>query len=399
MLLGLQGAKAGSVDAPVGDGGAAGDPAERGLAAEAVGARLGVDGRALPGDAAAGHGHRPRKPRQIVQQRVVAPQDAGIGLLLTLQRMAADEVALAWREADRECGQRAAEDRDLVAVGVDAELVAVERQAGLQTQGVAGAEADGHGARADQRVPQRRPVVRRQEELEGDGLARVAGARDARLHEASVARQPQRGHAQLVTQWFRQAAVLDEPAEDLSGCLSLQGHHGDLAGLVAHLHVGEVREVVAEVVPVLVPVGRVDHEEVLAVDVAVEVGVVDCPAGLGGHHRVLRLERIEGFRVVGEHVLQEGRRAGTAQYEPAHVRDVEKAGAAAGGEVLGDDAARVLDRHVPAAEVHHPGAGGDVLRVEGRAQERLGRALVAAHWAHSLSRPSPSLMSSALMPE
>ena len=133
---------------------------------------------------------------------------------------------------------------------------------------------------------------------------------------------------------------------------------------------GKCARRVAEVVPVLVAVGRVDDEEVLAVDEAVEVGVIDCAAGLGGHHRVLRLQQVEGFGVVGEHVLQEGRRAGAAQYEAAHVRDVEEAGAAAGGEVLGDDAARVLDRHVPAAEVDHPGAGGDVLRVEGRAQER-----------------------------
>ncbi len=384
---------------PVGDGGAAGHPAEEGVAAEAAAALLGVDRRALAGDAAAGHGHGPREPRQVVQQRVVSLQDARVGLLLPLQRMAADEVAFARREADRERGQRAAEDGDLDPLRVDAELVAVERQAGLESQGVAGAEADGHGARVDQCVPEGRPVVRADEELERDGLSRVAGAGDARLHEASVARQPQRGHAQLVAQRLRQPAVLDEPAEDVSGRLALQGHHGDLAGLVAHLHVGEVGEVLAEVVPVLVPVGGVDDEQVLAVDEAVEVGVVDGAAGLGGHHRVLRLEQVEGLGVVGEHVLQEGRRARPAQHEAAHVRDVEEAGARAGGEVLGDDAGGVLDRHVPAAEVHHPGAGGDVLRVEGRAQERRGRARVAAHCAHSLSRPSPSRMSSALMPE
>ena len=48
-----------------------------------------------------------------------------------------------------------------LAVGVEAELVAVEREAGLEAQGVAGAEPDGHGARGDERVPEGRPVVRR----------------------------------------------------------------------------------------------------------------------------------------------------------------------------------------------------------------------------------------------
>ena len=63
VVLGLQGAEAGAVDSPVGDGGAAGHPPEEGLAAESAVALLRVDGCGLAGDAAAGHGHRPRQPR------------------------------------------------------------------------------------------------------------------------------------------------------------------------------------------------------------------------------------------------------------------------------------------------------------------------------------------------
>ena len=85
--------------------------------------------------------------------------------------------------------------------------MAVEREAGLEPQGVAGAEAHGHGARGDQRVPDGRPVVGAHEELERDGLAGVAGARDARHGEAAAAQQ-QRGDAQLVAQRLRQSAVL-----------------------------------------------------------------------------------------------------------------------------------------------------------------------------------------------
>ena len=99
----------------------------------------------------------------------------------SLQRMSADEVTLARREADGEGRQRTAEDRDLLALGIDTELVAVEREPSLETQGIASAEPDRHGAGGDQRVPELRPVVGADEELERDGLSRVARARDARL--------------------------------------------------------------------------------------------------------------------------------------------------------------------------------------------------------------------------
>ena len=93
-----------------------------------------------------------------------------------------------------------------------------------------------------------------------------------------------------------------------------------------------------------------------ASDEAVQVGVVDGAAGGGGHDRVLRLQRVERLGVVGEHVLQERHGAGAAEDEAPHVGDVEESGAAARGQVLGDDARGVLDRHVPAAEVDHAGA-------------------------------------------
>ena len=91
-------------------------------------------------------------------------------------------------------------------------------------------------------------------------LAGVAGAADARLdgqRRAAV----RIGHAQgrdaeLVAERLGQAAGLDETGEDVPRLLALQGEHGDLAGLVGELHVGEPGEVVVEVLPVLDPVGR-----------------------------------------------------------------------------------------------------------------------------------------------
>ncbi len=57
--------------------------------------------------------------------------------------------------------------------------------------------------------------------------------------------------------------------------------------------------------------------------------------------------------------------AGPFDVELPHVGDVERAGVAAHGEVLGDHAL-VLDRHLPAGERDHPRAGRDVALEERR---------------------------------
>ena len=63
--------------------------------------------------------------------------------------------------------------------------------------------------------------------------------------------------------------------------------------------------------------------------------------------------------------------SGPDQEGLAHVGDVEQAGVLARPVVLGEDAGRVLHRHVVAGERHHAGAERDVLALERRRQERL----------------------------
>ena len=62
--------------------------------------------------------------------------------------------------------------------------------------------------------------------------------------------------------------------------------------------------------------------------------------------------------------------SGPARADLAHVGDVEHAAALAHGLVLGGDAL-VLDGHLPARERDQPGAGGDMLVVEGGAPQGL----------------------------
>jgi hypothetical protein len=85
-----------------------------------------------------------------------------------------------------------------------------------------------------------------------------------------------------------------------------------------------------------------------------------------------RLHRL--FDVVGEQTPQKLVHARATQVDHAHMRDVEHAGVPAHGVVLLDLGA-VVDRHVPAAEIHHARARGNVGRIERRA---------LTHWNHSL---------------
>ena len=119
---------------------------------------------------------------------------------------------------------------------------------------------------------------------------------------------------------------------------------------------------------ILVARARVDdHAEPLVVHV-VDDQVVDHAAGLAQHARVERLARLgELGDVVREQPPQELADAIAAEVDDAHVRDVEHAGVAPHRVVLLDLRA-VDDRHVPAAEVDHAGAGGDMRLVERCAQ-------------------------------
>ena len=111
---------------------------------------------------------------------------------------------------------------------------------------------------------------------------------------------------------------------------------------------------------VLVGVGCVDDQQEAVILEAVEVSVVNGAAVLVGNDAVLGLVEVEGHHVAGEHVLQEFHALRSGDQDSAHVGDVEKAAEVTGVKVLGHDTGRVLDGHVPTAEVYHLAASGNV---------------------------------------
>ena len=96
----------------------------------------------------------------------------------------------------------------------------------------------------------------------------------------------------------------------------------------------------------------------------IEIDVVDDAALRVRQQGILGLVQVQGQDVAGEYVLQIGDGLGAFDVEAAHVGHVKDAAHAAAVEVLGNDAGGILDRHVPAAEIHHRGAGSDMRIIE-----------------------------------
>ncbi len=122
-------------------------------------------------------------------------------------------------------------------------------------------------------------------------------------------------------------------------------------------------------------VGGVGHHSQLVGPKSVDDEVVHHPAGRVAEHRVLGLPRADPVEVVGQDPVQRSTRPRAGHDELAHVRDVEHADGCAHGRVLGDHAGRVLDGHLPPAEVGHPGARGTVRLGEGGPAQGHARSL------------------------
>ena len=335
--------------AVVGDHGAAGDVADELVAL--------VDGHAGPHDALVqqGDGHDP--PGQVRQIGEVPVHHPLEDLVLLLQGLPADKGALLLREADGEFGQGHGKNGDLLPLGVQAHLVAVQGQAGLQAAGVAGPQAGGLRPQLDEPVPQPGCLGSLNVNLVADGFAGVAGL----SHPDGAALELE--GVQGVLHGLGNGLAAGEDLENLLGLGALDGDGGPVPGDDGHLGVVAL-DLFVQVGQVLVRVGGVDHQQVPVLLEAVEVGVVHRAARFIGDDGVLGLIEVQGHDVAGENVLEEGDHLRALHQNAAHVGHVEETACVAGVEVLGDNVGGVLDGHLPSAEIHHGGPCGHVDVVE-----------------------------------
>ena len=169
LAAGLQnhGGQALALSLEVGHHGAAGDPAHQPIAL--------IDLHARPHDAAIQQRDGGDLPGQAGHVGKVTIHVLHKVSVLLLQRGAADVIALLFREADGELGQRHGENGDLAAVGGGTHLVAVQRHARLHAQGVPRTQTGRPRAHLHQPVPQPRRVSAADIHLVAQRLAGIAG--------------------------------------------------------------------------------------------------------------------------------------------------------------------------------------------------------------------------------
>ncbi|MNE42448.1 hypothetical protein D3C80_1365740 [compost metagenome] len=221
--------------------------------------------------------------------------------------------------------------------------MAVQAQACLKAQGVAGTQADGLDFRfGQQRTGQGFGAVGRYGDFK-TVFTGVTGAADKALHAQQVdAGELHEGHLRNVRR---------QTCQHGDGGRALQGQQGTF--FEQRLNAALFANVLAQVRQVLILAGGVDHQEQFVVTQVGDHQVVEDAAVFIGEHRVALhahwqvddVDRHQGFQGLG--------RIGTAQADLAHVRDVEQAGLIAAVQMLFHHPQRVLDRHVVAGERHH----------------------------------------------
>jgi hypothetical protein len=85
----------------------------------------------------------------------------------------------------------------------------------------------------------------------------------------------------------------------------------------------------------------------------------------------LRLTHAELCGVIGSDAVRKAESLRTTDLNLSHVTDIKQSNGTTYRSVLFDDS-RILHRHVPTPEVHHPGFHAPMDRVQGRDLQRLG---------------------------
>ena len=131
---------------------------------------------------------------------------------------------------------------------------------------------------------------------------------------------------------------------------------------------------------ILIGVGGVHHQQIAVLLEQVQVCVIHRAAVGVGDDAVLGHVQVQRADVAGQHMLQKRLALRPLDQQAAHVGHVEQAAHLTGIQMLGNDAAGILDGHFPSAEVHQLRAGGHMDVIQ----------LGTLQFAHTLFPPSSS---------
>ena len=152
-------------------------------------------------------------------------------------------------------------------------------------------------------------------------------------------------------------------SEDLVGLRALNGD--DAIGIVEVLDRDALGRGRLEELDDLGRVGGVGDQEDVVVTADIGDEIVDDATGFVAAHGVLRLAGSDLAEIVGEAGVDEVQGAGAGDARLAQVGDVEDPDPVTDSRVFGDHSATgVFDGHLPAPEVGHLRAEGDVAVVQ-----------------------------------
>ena len=233
-------------------------------------------------------------------------------------------------------------------------FIAVKRQANLKPQCVAATKGTWLHTMGNELVPCTLYVGMASVHLETI-LARVARA----AHDESLSL---RVHG---LEGIECQILASQPQALCHHLLRIRSLQGYLSVDVALVHGNHIESLCLSLYPgiVLIDIGGIDDEEELVVRHLVDKQIVHGAAILMQHHAIVYLAHGSTGNVVGEDVLHELLRLGTAHQHLAHVAHVEHAACLAHGIVLVHDVG-VLDGHLKAPERHHLGTQCNVLVVK-----------------------------------
>ena len=212
-------------------------------------------------------------------------------------------------------------------------------KAGLQPEDVPGSQAAGSRAGLGQPVPDGHDVGRPDGELKPIPSG-VAGASDENAAAVDVAAAPGEGAqqgrngapARVAGQARAGGEVLAKLVNDVYRLGPLHGKEAGEHGAVGDMHAASI-EVLGELA--VEPeahggtVAGVGNEQEFVLGETVEDGVVDDAAPLVADEAVAGAAHAQAGRGAGEENVQQTGGVGSADVQPAHVRDVEQAGGVA----------------------------------------------------------------------
>src|SRR5690606_34811628 len=266
-----------------------------------------------------------------------------------LDGLATNELAL--RVFERDSPAQTGDQR----VDVFVHFMAIQVHAGFQAQRVARAQAAGAYPRLHEIIPQRLDFTRRHYHFKTvfTGVARACD------HDISL----EHGCGKRLERFGRGAPLRANLPEPLTRLGALHRQHRKIATRVDGDVAAQTRGNALNPFDIgLRCAGVHDQAPRIGAEV-VDNEIVDDTATLVEHARVDRLARLgEPLDVVGQQRAQEGLGIGPFDVDIEHVRHVEHTGSAA-HRVVFLDLRTVSHGHVPAAEIDHAGAGGDVCVV------------------------------------